>query len=129
MLEEDKDFKEEFTRLFSNSNIPEADKIGDEFYNELTLPEHEHTPEALQDTYIHMEVALPRDTDGPEFSRVTKILRDANGLPIGTANDNPLQDTRIYEVEYVDGHKASLSANSIAQNMFAQVDDEAIINF
>ena len=38
MLEEDKDFKEEFTRLFSNSNIPEADKIGDEFYNELTLP-------------------------------------------------------------------------------------------
>ena len=33
-------------------------------------------------------------------------------------------DTRTYEVEYVDGHKASLTANAIAQNMFAQVDDK-----
>ncbi len=30
----------------------------------------------------------------------------------------------MYEVEYVDGHKASLSANAIAENLFAQVDDE-----
>ena len=30
----------------------------------------------------------------------------------------------MYEVEYQDGHKASLSANRIAQNMFAQVDEE-----
>ena len=30
----------------------------------------------------------------------------------------------MYEVEYVDGHEASLTANSIAQKMFAQVDDE-----
>ena len=30
----------------------------------------------------------------------------------------------MYEVEYQDGHKASLSANAIAQNMFAQVDEE-----
>ena len=71
-----------------------------------------------------MEVALPRDPEGPEFARVTKRLRDANGIPIGTANDNPLLDTRIYEVEYLDGYKASLSANTIAENMFAQVDDE-----
>jgi len=62
---------------------------------------------------------LPRDDEGPEFARVTKRLRDKNGIPIGTSNDNPLLDSRIYEVEYNDGHKASLSANSIAQNMFA----------
>ena len=30
----------------------------------------------------------------------------------------------MYEVEYQDGHKASLSANAIAQNMFAQVDEK-----
>jgi hypothetical protein len=30
----------------------------------------------------------------------------------------------MYEVEYPDGHKASLAANAIAENMFAQVDDE-----
>ena len=44
-------------------------------------------------------------------------------MTIGVSNDNPILDTRIYEVEYIDGHKASLSANMIAQNMFAQVDD------
>ena len=30
----------------------------------------------------------------------------------------------MYKVEYQDGHKASLSANAISQNMFAQVDEE-----
>jgi hypothetical protein len=30
----------------------------------------------------------------------------------------------MYEVEFPDGHKASLAANAIAENMFAQVDDE-----
>ena len=45
-------------------------------------------------------------------------------LHIGTANENPILDTRVYEVKYVDGHKASLNANAIAQNMFAQVDDK-----
>jgi len=43
-----------------------------------------------------MEVALSRDCDGPEFARVTKRLRDANGIPIGT-NDNPILDMRMYE--------------------------------
>ena len=71
-----------------------------------------------------MELALQRDKPGPEFARVTKILRNHNGLQIGTANQNPILDSRMYEVEYQDGHKASLSANAIAQNMFAQVDEE-----
>jgi hypothetical protein len=30
----------------------------------------------------------------------------------------------MHEVEYPDGHKASLAANAIAENMFVQVDDE-----
>jgi hypothetical protein len=30
----------------------------------------------------------------------------------------------MYEVEHPDGHKALLAANAIAENMFAQVDDE-----
>ena len=45
-------------------------------------------------------------------------------MPIGTAHDNPILDTRVYEVEFPDGHRASLSANAIAENLFAQVDDE-----
>ena len=71
-----------------------------------------------------MEVALPRDSEGPEFARVTKCLRDANGLPIGTANNNPILNRRMYEVECADGHKASMAANTIAINLFAQVDED-----
>ena len=78
----------------------------------------------LNNTYLNMEVALPWDDDGPEFAQVTKQLWDANGIPIGTANNNPILDTRIYEVEDIDGHKALLMANMIAENIFAQIDNE-----
>ena len=50
-------------------------------------------PEVMNDTYLNMELALPCDSGGPTFAKVTKLLRDANGIPIGTANDNPLLDT------------------------------------
>ena len=110
MLEDDEDFREEFYRIYQHKEIFEADDM--------------FTPEIMDDTYMNMEVALPRDTEGPDFARVTQRLKDANGLPIGTANEEPILDTIVYEVEYVDGHKASLTANAITQNMFAQVDDK-----
>ena len=50
------------------------------------------TPEIMDDTSMNMEVALPQDTEGPDFSHVTKRLKDANGLPIGTANKKHIFD-------------------------------------
>ena len=107
LFECNSDFNDEFNKIYNYSCIDEADT---------------HTPEVLEDTYINMELAMPRDSDGPEFARVTKRLRDTDGIPIGTSNDNPILDSRLYEVGYTDGHKASLAANIIAINMFAQVD-------
>ena len=78
----------------------------------------------MDDTYMNMEVALPQDIEVPDFARVTKRLKDANGLQIGTANENPIFHKIVYEVEYVDGHKASLTASDIALNMFAPVNDK-----
>ena len=71
-----------------------------------------------------MEVALSRDGEGPELARVVKRLRDKYGISIGTDNDNPIMDSRIFEVEYPYGHRESLAANAVAENLFAQVDDE-----
>ena len=72
-----------------------------------------------------MELALPQgDSLDPRMARVTKRLKDSNGIPIRTADQNPRLDTRMYEVEFADGEKASLTANYIAENLFAQVDDE-----
>ena len=35
-----------------------------------------------------------------------------------------MSNTRVYEVGYLDGHKSSLSANTITVNIFPQVDEE-----
>ena len=78
MLEDDKDFREDFNRIYQHKDIPEADDV--------------FTTEIMDDTSTNTEVELPRDTEGPDFARVTKRLKDANGLPIGTANENPILD-------------------------------------
>ena len=71
-----------------------------------------------------MELALDRQDDGTEFARVTKRLRDKYGRPIGITSENPILDTRMYEVEYAGGYKTAMSANAIADNLFAQVDQD-----
>ena len=72
-----------------------------------------------------MELAfLQGDSLEPRLAKVTKQLKDANGIPIGMANQNPLLDTRMYKVEFADGEKASLAANYIVENLFAQIVDE-----
>ena len=106
----DPEFQEEFNKVVSDEILPEADS--------------EFTPDVYNDTYVNMELALPRSGGEVEFAKVTKRLRDKDGLPIGTANDNPILDTRVYEVEFPDGYKTSLAANAIAENLFAQVDSE-----
>ncbi len=105
-----KEFIEEFGRTINDPELKEADQ--------------DFTPDAYDDTYLNMELALPRNGAEVQFGRVVKRLRDKDGLPIGTAHDNPILDTRMYEVEFQDGHKASLAANVIAENLFAQIDDE-----
>ena len=71
-----------------------------------------------------MEMVLDRGGEQPEYAKVKKRLKENQGRPIGTASDNPILDTRMYEVEYQDGHTAALAENIIAENLFAQVDEE-----
>ena len=69
-----------------------------------------------------MELALDRHDDKPEFERVNKRLNDKDGIPIGIAADNPILYTRMYEVEYADGYITAMTANTLASNLFSQVD-------
>jgi hypothetical protein len=112
----DDDFSAEFGRALSDDTILEEDDIAQH--------SSEPTPDSF-DTYVNMEVSLPRGEDNTmEFAKVTKRMRDNDGNPIGVANDNPILDTRLYEVEWHDGRREALAANVIAENLFAQVDDE-----
>ena len=43
-----------------------------------------------------MELDIPRDSYGPEFSQLTRHLNNKDGLLIGKASDNPILDTLVY---------------------------------
>jgi hypothetical protein len=59
-----------------------------------------------------------------KHARVMRRARNADGEVIGKANANPILDTGIYEVEFMDGRVSEITANSIAPNLFAQCDAE-----
>ena len=111
--DEDPGFFDEFTRVIDNAQLKHAD---DEFAQ---------TTEVTSDPYVGMEMAISRGAEGElVHATVRKRVRDEDGTPVGVAHSNPLLDSRKYEVEYVDGHVEELTANLIAENLIAQVDEE-----
>ena len=80
------------------------------------------TPEAY-DEYLTAEVLLPQGGESKK-GIVKRRKRDAEGLPAGVRNTNPLLDSRQYEVEFPDGATDTFTANLIAENMYSQVDAE-----
>jgi len=56
--------------------------------------------------------------------QVTRRMRNQDGKPIGIRNSNPMLDTREYEVIFPDGSVDSYVANTIAENIYSQVDEE-----
>ena len=109
----DQAFLDDFDSAVSDETITEADR--------------DFTPDVFDDMYLNKEIALPRgvgDGEDVHYGKVTKRLRDAEGRPIGTANEHPLLDTREYEVEFMDGHTEAIAANLIAQHLYSQIDDE-----
>ena len=90
---------------------------------ELLAPEADDYTSEAYDNYLTAEVVLPHGGESAR-AKVTARKRDADGNPIGRRNANPLLDTRLYEVEFPDGSTEAVTANLIAENLFAQVDAE-----
>jgi hypothetical protein len=103
------------------------DEDNDEIDNEPFEPEAQ-TPNVDNfeaDTYDELLLAeplLPRGTSLTP-SRVIGRKRDEDGNPVGTYNRNPLLNTRVYLVEFNDGHVAEYGANTIAEAIYNQVND------
>jgi hypothetical protein len=77
-------------------------------------------PEIL-DQYIAAQVP---QGDKYVLGTVVARKRDAHGNPIGKASDNPIFDTRVYQVSFPNGNTEEYSANIIAENLFSQMDQE-----
>ena len=120
-LAEDPLFQEEFLKVYEDENLKDA--FDDRPENKGKDPA-EFSPGICDDTMLRMEIALPRGNDGPSLARVKRRKLDDGGLPVGTAHSNPILDTRLFEVEFLDGHVETLSANVIAEHLFAQVDHQ-----
>lgn len=80
------------------------------------------TPD-MYDTLLSAELLLPKGNVLVP-AKVISRKQDNSGNPIGTAHANPLLDTRVYKVEYLDGHTESCAANIITENIYAQIDEE-----
>ncbi len=79
------------------------------------------------DEYINTKVVIiPGVTDGiePVLATIKRRKRDAAGNLIGEAHSNPILDTRVYQLEFLDGRIEEYSMNTIAENLYAQVDSE-----
>ena len=82
----------------------------------------EVTPE-IGDNYIGAKIMMPR---GGVLLRgqVTHRKRDANGNPIGQSHTSPALDTQSDIVEFDDNDQTELTANLIAESMYAQCDPD-----
>ena len=84
----------------------------------------EDDDEEAVDKYLNVELIMNMGTNDERRGRVVKRSRGLDDEPIGRAHENPLFDTREYEIEFTDGTREKYQANVIAENMFAQVDNE-----
>ena len=106
---EDTEFIEELMWVWNNDNVPLA----------------EDDVEATPDPYLHMEFTLPRGVDGaPVNYEVKKRVIDDDGKPKGIWTNNYMTDTAEYVVADLDGNEQVITANVIAENLLAQMDDE-----
>ena len=100
-------------------NIPSDEEHGDMLFNERP----EDDDEDAIDKCVGMELIMDAGTDFERGARVVKRAKDDEGRPIGRAHSNPIVDSRSYEVEFADGTRDKVTANIVAENMYAQIDD------
>jgi hypothetical protein len=96
---------------------------GDELVDAKTETIDDAYIESL-DEYIGSQIVIPNKEAVPVLAIVKKRKRDALNQPIGTKNDNPILDSRIYELEFPDGRIEEYSVNVIAENLFNMADDD-----
>jgi hypothetical protein len=77
------------------------------------------------DEYIGANIVLPgKDGASEVLAEVKGRKRDSNGVLIGVSNVNPILDTRIFQVEFPDGHLEEYATNIIIESLYSQVDTE-----
>ena len=90
----------------------------------ITGDQPEADDEETVDTYMNVELILDVSSANKRLGGVAKRSQGLDGEAVGSAHDNPLFDTREYDIEFTDVSVDKYIANVITENMFAKVDDE-----
>ena len=90
---------------------------------EASMPEADDFDVEAYDKYLSAEVVLPKGYQ-MLLGKVIARKRDADDNPIGRSHSNPIFDTRLYQVEFPDGHVEEYNANIIAQHLYSQIDGD-----
>ena len=85
---------------------------------------NDYDNEDIFESYLGAEILLPDQDGNKKMAKVIKLVKVNNVNPLGKRHNNPMLDTSEYTVEMSDGSSQELSANIIAESMFAQVDSE-----
>ncbi len=82
--------------------------------------------EEMNDGYTGIELGIPRGTEGQLIHDATEKCRavDVDGKTLGITSNNPITDTRLYKVEFIDGSVENVPAHIIAENLLSQVDHQ-----
>ena len=142
--ERNKEHFDDYTQMLHQSlgaemmaEIAEDEENDDEFANDTPtfVPyedepskqqkaiEIEHYPTDSFDKLISTQVSLP--VSGiQQQGYVIRRKRDHAGNPVGKFSSYPYNDTSLYDVEFNDGHVESFAANSIAEHIYEQLDDD-----
>jgi hypothetical protein len=105
--EDPEEIDEEQEPVDPNAMAIVIDEIENDAYDELLL----------------VEPMLQRDNQLVR-ARIIGIKCDENGNPIGHFDKNPVLNSRIYLAEFPDGHVQELSANTIVEAIYNNIDDE-----
>jgi hypothetical protein len=121
-----------YQSLFDDDEVDDVDiefQESDEYGNLISKPNAEafipsDAPIAeASDEHIGMKINLPHQGEMVEGT-VKCRKRNSDGTLIGTANANPILDSRTYEVEFGDGTYSDYSTNVLIENLYSHVDDE-----
>ena len=111
--------------MYDTGSVITTPTVGD--YGDMLTPdtlEADDVDDEILDKYLNTELIFDMGTGAERRGRLIKLAKGTTGQSIGRGHANPLFDTREYVVEFTDGSTENYFANVIAENMYAQVDDE-----
>jgi hypothetical protein len=99
----------------------------EEEYADMLDDEHPDEDEEFIDKYLNMELTMGVGRDDERQGQIIKCSRGIRGEPIGPADYKPFFNTKEYDIKFTDGMAEKYAANVIADNMYAQFDNEGNI--